>query len=198
MRTRDIHKETLVKSKAIELIVNEGLEGFSMNKLAKACSISVNTLYIYYKDRDDLIIKIAREEGKRMSDAMLQEFDPNVSFEAGLRVQWKIRFDYLKDNPLLKSFFDQLQSSTYREQIADSLNELTEAVTLFMQNAIARGEMVDIPAEVYWSIALAPLYSLISFHHKQRGLDGRPFAINEKILWTTFDLVVKTLKPHHP
>lgn len=194
MRGRDIHKETLVKSKVIELIVKDGLEGFSMNKLAKACKISVNTLYIYYKDRDDLIVTIAREEGKRMSDTLLAKFNPNASFENGLRVQWKIRFEYLKDKPLLKSFFDQLQSSTYREQIADSLNEFTEAVTLFMKNVIARGEMVDVSAEVYWSVALAPLYSLISFHHKQQGLKGQVVEVNENVLWTTFDLVVKALK----
>jgi TetR/AcrR family transcriptional repressor of multidrug resistance operon len=194
MRGRDIHKETLVKSKVIELIVKDGLEGFSMNKLAKACKISVNTLYIYYKDRDDLIVTIAREEGKRMSDTLLAKFNPNASFENGLRVQWKIRFEYLKDKPLLKSFFDQLQSSTYREQIADSLNEFTEAVTLFMKNVIARGEMVDVSAEVYWSVALAPLYSLISFHHKQQGLKGHVVEVDENVLWTTFDLVVKALK----
>jgi TetR/AcrR family transcriptional regulator, multidrug resistance operon repressor len=194
MRGRDIHKETLVKSKVIELIVKDGLEGFSMNKLAKACKISVNTLYIYYKDRDDLIVTIAREEGKRMSDTLLAKFNPNASFENGLRVQWKIRFEYLKDKPLLKSFFDQLQSSTYREQIADSLNEFTEAVTLFMKNVIARGEMVDVSAEVYWSVALAPLYSLISFHHKQQGLKGQVVEVNKNVLWTTFDLVVKALK----
>lgn len=194
MRGRDIHKETLVKSKVIELIVKDGLEGFSMNKLAKACKISVNTLYIYYKDRDDLIVTIAREEGKRMSDTLLAKFNPNASFENGLRVQWKIRFEYLKDKPLLKSFFDQLQSSTYREQIADSLNEFTEAVTLYRKNVIARGEMVDVSAEVYWSVALAPLYSLISFHHKQQGLKGQVVEVNENVLWTTFDLVVKALK----
>ena len=111
MRGRDIHKETLVKSKVIELIVKDGLEGFSMNKLAKACKISVNTLYIYYKDRDDLIVTIAREEGKRMSDTLLAKFNPNASFENGLRVQWKIRFEYLKDKPLLKSFFESLRLS---------------------------------------------------------------------------------------
>lgn len=194
MRIRDTNKEALVKSKAIELIVNQGLEGFSMNKLARACKISVNTLYIYYKDRDDLIVKIAREEGKRMSDVMLKKFDPNAKLEEGLRVQWKIRFDYLKDRPLLRSFFDQLQSSTYQEQIADGLNEWREAVTLFMRNAIARGEMADLPAEVYWSIALAPLYSLISFHQKRRGLNGETFEVNEKMLWAAFDLVVKALK----
>lgn len=194
MRTRDIHKEDLVKSKAIELIVKEGLEGFSVNKLAKACKISVNTLYIYYKDRDDLIIRIAREEGKRMSDAMIKAFDPNASLEEGLRMQWKIRFKYLEDKPLAKSFFDQLQSSTYQEEVADSLKEWRGAVTAFFRNVIARGEMADLPAEVYWSIANAPLYSLIGFHHKHKGLNGSPFEVNEKILWTTFDLVIKALK----
>jgi len=140
-------------------------------------------------------VTIAREEGKRMSDAMIKEFDPNAAFEDGLRVQWKIRYAWLKDKPLLKSFFDQLQSSTYQEQIADSLRDWTDAVTLFVRNVIARGEMVDLSAEVYWSVALAPLYSLISFHHKERGLNGRAFKMNEKTLWTAFDLVVKALKP---
>ena len=55
MRTRDTDKEKLVIEKAIEQIVQDGFQGFSMNKLAKACNISVATLYIYYQDKDDLI-----------------------------------------------------------------------------------------------------------------------------------------------
>src|ERR1700759_2380492 len=95
MRTRNTDKQNLVKHRAIELIVKEGLEGFSMNKLAKACKISVNTLYIYYKDRDDLIIKIACEEGKQMNDIMINEFDDNSHFEEGLRAQWISRYKFL-------------------------------------------------------------------------------------------------------
>ena len=62
MRTRNTGKEQLVKQKAIKLVVRDGFEGFSMNKLARACGISVATLYIYYKDKDDLIIRVALEE----------------------------------------------------------------------------------------------------------------------------------------
>ncbi len=141
MRTKYIDKENLVKHKSIELIVKEGLEGFSMNKLAKACKISVNTLYIYYKDRDDLITKIACEEGKRMSNAMCSEFDPNAGFEEGLRVQWKIRYRYLIDKPLLSSFFDQVQSSTYHRRFMAAINGYKNIVSRFMKNAIDRGEI---------------------------------------------------------
>jgi TetR/AcrR family transcriptional repressor of multidrug resistance operon len=194
MRTRNIDKENLVKQKAIELIVKEGLEGFSMNKLAKACKISVNTLYIYYKDRDDLIIKIACEEGKLASDAMISEFDYNAGFEEGLRVQWRTRYKYLIDRPLLNSFFEQLQSSTYQRHFAEAINGYKDMVSRFVQNAISRGEIDDLPLEVYWAIAFAPLYTLITFHHKGQGPAGEPFKMNDKLLWKTFDLVVKALK----
>ena len=194
MRIRDIDKENLVKQKSIELIVKEGLEGFSMNKLAKACKISVNTLYIYYKDRDDLITKIACEEGKRMSDAMISEFDSNAGFEEGLRMQWKIRYKYLIDKPLLSSFFDQLQSSTYQRRFTAAINGYKDMVSQFMQNAIDRGEIDKMPLEVYWVVAFAPLYALMNFHHKGQSPAGKPFKMNDKLLWKTFDLVVKALK----
>ena len=72
MRTRDIEKERLVKEKAMELVVKGGLENFSVNKLAKECGISVATLYIYYKDKDDLITKVAIEEFQRRSEGRFQ------------------------------------------------------------------------------------------------------------------------------
>ena len=52
MRTRDVNKEVIVKQKAIEMLVSQGVEGFGMNRLAKECGISVATLYIYYSDKD--------------------------------------------------------------------------------------------------------------------------------------------------
>jgi TetR/AcrR family transcriptional repressor of multidrug resistance operon len=69
------------------------LEGFSMNKLARACKISVATLYIYYKDRDDLIINIAFEE--RQIDSRRFDQKPSTrkpAFEDGLRIQWQNRY----------------------------------------------------------------------------------------------------------
>jgi AcrR family transcriptional regulator len=194
MRTRNIDKENLVKQKSIELIVKEGLEGFSMNKLAKACKISVNTLYIYYKDRDDLIIKIACEEGKLACDTMISEFDCNAGFEEGLRVQWKTRYKYFMDKPLLNAFFEQLQSSTYQHHFTEAINGYKNMVSRFVQNAIKRGEIDNLPLEVYWAIAFAPLYTLITFHHKGQNPAGAPFKMNDKLLWKTFDLVVKALK----
>lgn len=195
MRTRDVDKENLVKQKAIETIVKHGMEGFSMNKLARECNISVATLYIYYKDRDDLILKIAEEEGLRMAETMVDGFDPEMPFVDGLRVQWKNRYRHMMDNPFIGVFFDQLRTSSYHARFMESFKTNFEPiVTRFMENALERGEIGEMPFEAYWSVAFAPLYSLIRFHNEGHSIGGMPFTMSDKILWATFDLVIKALK----
>jgi len=195
LRTRNAEKEQLVKQKAIELLVKDGFEGFSMNKLARWCKISVATLYIYYKDKDDLIVKIAEEEAKNMTDATFRDFDPDASFENGLRVQWRNRYRYITQNRLLGLFFEQLRSSTYQQEVFKSfMDEFASRMGKFCRNAVQRGEINEMPVAVFWSVAFAPLYSLVRFHNEGRTVGGKPFKATDEILWQTFDLVIKALK----
>ena len=195
MRKRDPDKEDLVKQTAIALIVKDGLERFSMNRLAKACNISVATLYIYYKDRDDLIINIAMESGRLMSAAIIKDFDPEQSLEDGLRQQWINRYKFMVDYPHLSLFFDQLRSSSYQEEfLRGFLKDFIIVMGKFMRNVIERGEVEEMTIETYWSIAYAPLYALARFDNEGKGLDGKPFKLTEEVLWKTFDLVLKSLK----
>jgi len=195
MRVRDEDKVKLVKQKALQIIVKDGLEGFSMNKLAKSCGISVATLYIYYRDKDDLVISIAKEEGDAMSATFIRNFDPNLSFEEGLRVQWENRYAYNLENPLANFFFEQLRSSTYQERFLENfMQKFKGLISEFMQNIVTRGEIDAMPLEVFWSVAYAPLYSLIRFDREGHSFGGKSFKISDEILWQTFDLVVKSLK----
>jgi len=195
MRTRDIGKEQLVKEKAIEMIVRDGLESFSVNKLAKACNISVATLYIYYKDKDDLIIKIGIEEVHRMSARMAKGLDPEASFAVGLKQQWKNRVKQMTENPTPQLFFEQLRNSSYQGKIIGSFEDaFKDTLGRFLKNVIARGEIDAMPFEVYWSVAFAPLYTLIRFDKEGKSLAGRPFKMTNKMMWQTFELVLKAFK----
>lgn len=91
MRTRDENKEEAIRQKAIELIVTNGLEGFSIHKLAKAANVSPATIYIYYKDKEDLVVNITADVFNKMQEHSLRNFSSDMSFEEGLRIQWKNR-----------------------------------------------------------------------------------------------------------
>ena len=129
MRTRNTDKEELVKQTAIKMLVSDGFEGFSVNRLAKACDISVATLYIYYKDKEDLITRIAIEEGQRRNERTLADFDPEMPFAAGLRKQWENRFRYHVENPDAMLFFEQLRSSPYHDKVFEQIMELEDKLS---------------------------------------------------------------------
>src|SRR5690348_5704255 len=94
MRTKDAHKEILIRQKTMEIVVKEGLEGFSMHKLAAGAGISVNTIYLNFKNKEDLIIKVYQGVVKKMEQVLLDGFDPDMDFAGGLKLQWKNRLKY--------------------------------------------------------------------------------------------------------
>jgi TetR/AcrR family transcriptional repressor of multidrug resistance operon len=197
MRTRDENKEEAIRQRAIEMIVAKGFDGLSMQKLAKEAGVSPATIYIYYKDRDDLIVQLWVGEMKKMVEATLEGFDPSMSFEDGLRVQWTNRAKFCMEDPNGLHFMEQIKYSPYHEVCSKKMDpQFISVMGEFVHNAIRRKELVKLPLEVYWSVAFAPLYQLVRMHMAGRGLRGtEKFVLDEKIMSQSLKLVIKALKP---
>ena len=198
MRTRDEMKEAAIREKALEMVVKHGFDGLSMQKLAKAAGVSPATIYIYFKDRGDLILQLYLQEMKKMVDATLDGFDPSMHFEEGLKVQWLNRAKFCMQDPANMHFLEQIKFSPYHEAFMKKMdNTFIKTMGEFVHNAINRKELVKLPIEVYWSIAFAPLYQLVKMHMSGRGLRGgsEKFIMDEKIMNQTLKLVLKALKP---
>lgn len=196
MRTRDLHKESSIRKKAIEMIVKEGLDGFSMQKLARAAGVSPATLYIYYEDRDDLILQLSLYISKRLVESSLKNFHPKMTFAAGLRNQWNNRLEFFLQYPMEMEFIEQIRYSPMYEKVRENLkSSFGEVMNRFIQNAINNGELTPLPFEVYWSVAFAPLYQLIKFHAQGKSYNNNSFVLTDKIMEQTLEIVLKALKP---
>lgn len=196
MRIRDNNKEEIVKQKAIALLVEKGIEGFSMNRLAKESKISVATLYIYYSDKDDLIKKIGIEIGKNFFDRMSKDFSPTMPFREGLYKQWENRTYFTQKFPLEVNCWELLTHSSYGEYILEeSLQEFKITMGTFFNNAVEKKELIPVSKEVFWSMAYGPLYSLLRFERDGKNFGGGPFKLNKKLTDETFELVIKALTP---
>jgi len=198
MRIRDTDKEQLVITKAIEQIVQDGFQGFSMNKLAKACNISVATLYIYYKDKDDLIKKLGAEIGHNFFTYTMKDFSPKMPFAEGLWIQWKNRSAFAMEYPMEVACFEVIKHSPHAESIfAESthMQDFKESMKQFVTNARNNNELVPLSLEVFWSVAYGPLYILLNFHREGKSMGGIPFILTNKIVKEAFDTVIKSLTP---
>jgi AcrR family transcriptional regulator len=196
MRARDEHKEKSIREKALKMIVKKGIEGFSIQKLAKAAKVSPATIYIYFKDKEDLILQLCKEAGEKMAEITLKNFEPSMSFAEGLKIQWVNRAKYCLKYPEQMHFLEQIRHSPLQDKLMNMMNEkFKNAMNLFVTNAIRRKELVKVPVEVYWSIAFAPLYNLVKFHMSGKSIGGNKFVLSDKIMKDTFDLVLKALTP---
>lgn len=165
-----------------------------MNKLAEACNISVGTLYMYYKDKEDLFQRLGVEYSKAYYDSMLLDFSLDMSFTDGLWKQWENRIQFALEYPKKVAFHHMLQVSQYSEYVMTGTQKpLTELFTQFIQNCISKNEIKPVSYEVFWCIAYCPLYTLIGFHSRGRGYDEKPYHLNEKDMKACFETVVEAL-----
>ena len=183
------------------MIVRSGLDGFSMQQLARAASVSPATLYIYFKSRDDLVFQVYREQMELMTAEALRDFDPDGSFENGIRVQWKNRARYALGHPVEAQFLEQVRHSPYFTPFRARLPQtFFEAMRRFAINAISRKEMRPMPPEIFWSLVYAPLYQLVRFAQQDNGFFGtttgsRRFQLDDTTLEQALHGVLQAVRP---
>ena len=196
MRTRDENKIEAIFQKALEMIVNEGFEGVSMQKLARAAGVSPATIYIYFKDKEDMLLQLYRKEIERYFAFVLEGFDPEMDFATGLAAQWKRRAKYIIDYPDRGHFMEHFKfSPLLRKSMSTRDTPFSNIMHQFVSKAIRNKELVKMPFEVYWSVAFAPLYNLVRYHKAGMNLTGEPFVLTDTMLMQTLSLVLKALKP---
>ena len=99
MRPRNIEKEKAIRSTALQIVSESGLENLSIQKLAKTAGISPRTLYIKYADKEDFLNKLFIDEVLvAYEKAVLQDFDEVLDFDAGVKKIWINTFHYWKSN----------------------------------------------------------------------------------------------------
>jgi len=195
MRKKDNNKERVIREKAIEMIVNEGFDGLSMQKLATSANISASTIYIYFKNREDLLNQLFIGIEQKFEEDALLNFDPEMTFENGLWIQWINRYTNISKNPIAFNFYEQFRNSPLIKHSDIEENPFREKMYQFVQNAIAKKEIIELPIEIFWAIAYGPFYTLVKFHLRQATMAGNPFTLNEEKMKLIFNLVIKSLKP---
>jgi AcrR family transcriptional regulator len=195
MRAKDENKAIAIREKAMEMIVQEGFDGLSMHKLAKAAGISVSTIYIYFKNREDLLNQLYAATANHFMRDMLEGFSPDMPFEAGLWQQWHNRYQHILRYPLNHRFWEQFRNSPLIERQDDSdEHAFKQAMRQFVLNAEKKGEIVSLPSEVFWAIAYGTFYTLIKFHLDNASMSRVPFSLSNEMLKQTFQLVMKSLR----
>ena len=194
MRLKDENKEVIIRQQAIKMIVEKGFDGLSMQKLALAAKISPSTIYVYFKNREDMVNQLYIEVHGRLERDALAGFHANLSFAEGLWLQWKNRLMNILKNPLEYQFHEQFRNSPLIHHNDIQAAVFRKAMTDFVRNAVVNKEIMDLPPEIFWAVAYGPFYALVKFHLDRSTMAGKPFSLTDQKLRETFDIVIKALR----
>jgi AcrR family transcriptional regulator len=197
MRNRDDNKKEAILEHALKMIVQYGFDGLSMQKLARAAGVSPATIYIYYKDRDDLLLQLFQVHMTNYFGCIMQGFDPDMDFATGLKTQWRNRANFVMKHPDVAHFMEHFSYTPLHYEAVKKIkaNAMGDVISRFVKKAIRNKQLVEMPIEVYWSVAFAPLYNLLRWNKTGNNMAGEKFKLTDDMMDQTLALVLKALKP---
>ncbi|MCR6637598.1 MAG: TetR/AcrR family transcriptional regulator [Sporocytophaga sp.] len=197
MRPKDFEKEEAIRSIALRIIAEEGLENLSMQKLAKEANISPRTIYIKYENKEDLLIKLFIDEVLgNYEKAVLEGFEETMNFEEGVRKIWLNTFKYFKSNRQSYILMQYGKSSPLLNKAFKERNinegDFFAPVHRFLKRNIKNGTIKSFPIGVLRALLFAPLLDLSNeyFEYKERPKQ----IITEKVLSDCCDAIIEGIK----
>ena len=78
MRIKDSDKQQRIKAAMVRLILREGIDGASVSKIAKEAGVSPATIYVYYENKEDMLIEVFREYSHRSYRYLMNRVNPQM------------------------------------------------------------------------------------------------------------------------
>jgi len=189
MRTKDDQKEAALFEATVKLVNEIGFAASSVSKIAGEAGVSPATIYIYYKNKEDLLVSTYVDIKLDLSKALLKDFDDSLPIRDILRNVWFNMFEYVSNNLEYYKFVEQFSNSPY-----STLVDRQEVEQYFVPliNVLQRGIEQKIIKDVNFDILTAFMYHPITILANP-GL-CREFEPNEENIDIAFTLAWDAVK----
>lgn len=153
MRHSEIEMTELIFVATERLMAKDGFRNLSMHKIAKEANIATGTIYLYFKNKDELLEKLARRLFFLFSQCLEQGKNEGKPYFEQYRQMWWNLWRFLQDNPLLIININQYKSLPILGEIILELEEQSYW-NRFCQRAIEANELCNFQSKLLFSLSL--------------------------------------------
>ncbi|MCP4024259.1 MAG: TetR/AcrR family transcriptional regulator [Desulfobacteraceae bacterium] len=113
MRTKDDIKQEALFEATVKLVNEIGFAASSVAKIAKEAGISPATIYVYYKNKEDLLVSTYLEIKQNLGKALGQNIDDTTPIRDTLKQVWFNMFDHIRAHPNHFHYTEQFANSPF-------------------------------------------------------------------------------------
>jgi len=161
MRLKDEQKKDALFQATIKIVNEIGFAASSVSKIAREASVSPATLYVYYKNKEDLLVSTYVEIKHSLSQALLDGFEPDYPIRDILKKVWFNAFEYVADHSQEFQFAEQFSNSPYSSLVdKEKVNRYFEPVILVLQRGIDQKIVKDVNFDILSAYVFHPIFIL--------------------------------------
>lgn len=189
MRTRDDKKQEALYLATIKLVNEIGFAASSVSKIAKEAGVSPATLYVYFKNKEDLLVSTYLEIKLGMGASMLEGFDESAPVHDIFHRVWQNTFQYVSVNREEFRYAEQFSNSPYsglvdRARVEESFAPLLRVVRQGIEQKILK----DVSLDVFGAFLIHPIMVLANPNH------CKSFTSTEENIETAFRMAWDALR----
>lgn len=113
MRTKDDQKKQALFRATVTLVNEIGFASSSVSKIAKEAGVSPSTLYVFFENKEDLLVSTYMELKREMRDALLEDFDDRLPLRDMIKGIWFGTYKYISNNLKSYDYIEQFANSPY-------------------------------------------------------------------------------------
>jgi TetR/AcrR family transcriptional regulator, repressor of fatR-cypB operon len=137
VKQKDENKTAQIFAATLKLVADIGVAGITMRQIASKAGIATGTLYIYFKDKEELVNQLYENCRTSSVNAYLQGYDPAKTFKTGFKIIWKNIFLYRIENFDASVFMEQCFHSPF---ITETTREMTRRLIQPLYKLMDRGK----------------------------------------------------------
>lgn len=189
MRNKDVNKQEAIIKATVELVNEIGFVSSSVAKIAKKAGVSPATIYIYYENKEDLLVSTYVEIKKKMGLELQKGIDETKPLRDLLWDFWLNGFNFISKNIGLFNYAEQFSNSPYYELVNHSeLEKYFEPMIRIIQRGIEQKIIKNVSFEILSIYIFYPI-TLLSNSKVCKTL-----IINDETKETAFNLAWDAIK----
>ncbi len=166
MRIKDYNKIDAIYKAALELISHEGIAGLTMSKLAKKAGLATGTLYIYFKNKEEVFTQLYTVLRDKSKERFMKGYDPNESFQKGFKKVWlnylKHRLEHYEESVFLEQFYrSPYITPEQRTKFESMKNPVLDLIRRGKEEQVLK---IDVDAKLHLIALLGIIRELVDDH----------------------------------
>jgi AcrR family transcriptional regulator len=160
-REKDYGKIDKIFEATQRLVFEKGFAGIKLTDVARLSGIAIGTIYLYFKDKDDLISQLYQYIQRKKKEDVNIDIDLNRPTEELIKELWMAYYGSVMSDLKAADFFYQYQQSN---AVVKILNEndafVFNNLRRILSKGVMEGKLKNMDQDILYTILIGPIHEM--------------------------------------